>query len=336
MMKEPTIKDVAARAGVSVATASRVLTGHTATSEESRSRVMAAADALNYSPNTLARSLRSARRQVVGLLVSDIRNPFFSELAYVVQLELWERGYSMLLGNASEREQLQDQYLSALRNQRIDGVIAAPQGERSDELERLVAKGTPVVFVDRTLPGIDVPVVNSDPAPGIRQALRHLRDLGHKRVGFVAGPANTSTGRERLAVFRQLGGEALGAENARDRPAGYDTDLCERAVAELLDGGCTALMFGYSPNAVTALRGLHRDGLRVPKDLSVVSFDEIPYFELTTPQITHIRQGIADMGRLAVSTLFAVLGGDRPSSIRIPSELVVRGSTGPAPEERKS
>lgn len=329
--KEPTIRDVAALAGVSVATASRVMNGHAATSEESRARVQAAAEELNYSPNTLARSLRSAQRQVVGLLVSDIRNPFFSELAYVIQLELWQRGHSMLLGNASEREQLQDQYLAALRTQRVDGVIAAPQGDRSAELERLAQTGVPLVFVDRTLPSPDVPVVNSDPRPGIRQTIRHLSQLGHRRIGFVCGPTNTSTGRERLAVYRAAACEILGEGSALDRPAGYDAQLCSRSVDELIEEGCTALIFGYSPNAVSALQHLADREIRVPEDLSVVSFDEIPYFEISVPRVSIIRQGIVEMGRLAVSTLFAVMGGDRPDSIRVPTELVVRDSTGPAP-----
>lgn len=330
--KEPTIREVAALAGVSVATASRVMNGHAATSEESRARVQAAAEKLNYSPNTLARSLRSAQRQVVGLLVSDIRNPFFSELAYVIQLELWQRGHSMLLGNASEQEQLQDQYLTALRTQRVDGVIAAPQGERSAELERLAQTGVPLVFVDRTLPAPDVPVVNSDPRPGIRQAIRHLNQLGHRQIGFIAGPTNTSTGRERLAVYRTSAAEIMGKDAVMDRPAGYDAHRCTQSVDELIAQGCTALIFGYSPNTVTALQHLAEHGISIPDDLSIISFDEIPFFELSSPRVSIIRQGIVEMGRLAVSTLFAVMGGDRPDSIRIPTELVVRDSTGPAPQ----
>ncbi len=333
-MKEPTIRDVASRAGVSVATASRVLNGHASTSEASRTRVRQAAAELHYSPNSLARSLKSARRQVVSLLISDIRNPFFAELAYAVQLALWSRGYSMLLGNASEREELQDQHLRALRNQRIDGVIAAPQGERSVELERLAAQGVPLVFVDRRLPSPVVPVVDSDPRPGITQALLHLRGLGHARIGFVAGPHNTSTGRERLAVYRSEAGRLLDAEGVHDRPAGYDQDLCRSSVDELLAVGCTALLFGYSPNAVTALRHLSRSGLRIPEDVSIVSFDEIPVFEVMTPPVSIVRQGVAEMGSLAVSTLFEVLDGKKPMSIRIPTELVIRESSGTAPRER--
>lgn len=329
MPKAITIKDVARRAGVSVATASRVLSGHEATSAESRSAVQAAAAELHYSPNGLARSLRSSRTRAVGLLVSDIRNPYFSELAYAVQTALFERGFSMLLGNSSEQDALQDQYLTALMEQRVDGLIAAPQGNGSALLTRIARHGMPMVFVDRTLPAPDVPFVNSDPEPGIRQALDRFLSDGHRRVGFIAGPQNTSTGIERREVFERLAASRF--ESAPVRLGGYDEGRCIDGVTDLIDAGCTAMLCGYSPNAVTALRVLAARGIVLPDDLSLVSFDEVPFFELVTPQVSIISQGVIDMGRLAVDMLVDVMAGARPDDRRLPTELVVRATTGPAP-----
>ena len=329
MKRSVTIRDVAQRAGVSMATASRVLSGHESTSPEARHLVRQAAADLHYSPNGLARSLRSSRTRAIGLLVSDIRNPFFSELAYSVQTALFDRGFSMLLGNSSEQDALQDQYLTALMEQRVDGLIAAPQGGGSALLTRIAEHGTPMVFVDRTLPTPRVPFVNSDPEPGIRQALDRLAADGHTRVGFVAGPQNTSTGIERREVFERL---ASGRFSALVRLGGYEQDQCVDSVNALVDEGCTALLFGYSPNAVSALRVLAGRGIRLPEDLSLVSFDEVPFFELVTPQVSIISQGVVDMGRIAVDMLIDLMSGSTPDDRRLATQLVVRHTNGPAPQ----
>lgn len=334
MSSDITIRDVALRAGVSVATASRVLNDHKATSPESRSAVRKAAEELSYSPNGLASSLRSARTQSVGVLVSDIRNPFFSELYYVIQTALFERGYCTMLGNSSERDDLQDQYLKALQRQRIAGLICAPQGDGTTLLGRLAREGLPMVFVDRTLPVEGVPCVDSDPAPGIEAALDRFARDGHRRVGFVAGPQNSSTGVERLAVFRRLAASRF--ETSLVGEGGYDQDVCARSVAQLVEEGATALLFGYSPNAITALRVLTERGLRVPDDLSLVSFDEIPFFEMVSPAVSVIAQGITTMGRQAVDMLTGVMGGEAPATRRLPTSFVLRSTNGPGAPTKRS
>lgn len=329
MARSITIKDVAHRAGVSVGTASRVLNGHPATSERSREAVRAAASELDFQPNGLARSLRSTQTSAVGLLVSDLRNPFFSELAFVIQTALFELGYCTMVGNASERTDLQGQFLTALRRQRVAGLICAPQGDGDRALSRMAADGTPIVFVDRTLPIAGVPSVNSDPAPGIEQALQRFLDDGHRRVAFVAGPQNSSTGLERVEVFGRLAGGRF--EDARVVEGGYEPEVCAANVRRVLAEGCTALLFGYSPNAITGLRVIAESGLSIPGDLSIVSFDEIPFFEYVTPTVSVIHQGITEMGRHAVAMLAELWAGAPAPSRRLPSRLIVRASNGPAP-----
>lgn len=336
MSNEPTIRDVANLAGVSVATASRVLNGSSATSAASRESVAKAAQSLKYSPNGPARALRSAKRHTVGLLVSDVRNPFFSELAYSVQMALWDRGYAMLLGNASEREQLQEQYLVGLRSQRVDGLIAAPQGESSSMLEQLALQGLPIVFVDRRLDTPDVPCVNSDPESGIGCCLQQLARDGHRKVGFVGGPTTTSTGRERLDVFGRLAAETFGADGYLTAPGGYDADTVGASVLRLVREGCTALLFGYSPNAMTAQQALRSHDISWPQDVSLVSFDELAIFEMLTPAISIISQGVTQMGATAVDQLMAVMDGQVPDSVRLPTQFIARASSGPVPRGRHS
>lgn len=297
---------------------------------------MKAAESLRYSPNGPARSLRSAKRHTVGLLVSDIRNPFFSELAYSVQMALWERGFAMLLGNASERDQLQEQYLVGLRTQRVDGLIAAPQGADSAMLEQLAEQGLPIVFVDRRLDRPEVPCVNSDPQPGITSCLRTLRAAGHERVGFITGPTTTSTGRERLAVFEQEASQIFGPDAYAVGEGGYDVDTMSASVLRLVRDGCTALVFGYSPNALAAQGVLRGEGLTWPDDVSLVSFDELALFELLTPPFSIISQSVVEMGAIAVDQLMSVMAGDAPASVRLPTQFIARASSGPVPTGRKA
>ncbi|WP_075890427.1 LacI family DNA-binding transcriptional regulator [Actinomyces provencensis] len=330
-MTPTTIRDVAQVAGVSIATASRVLTGSRSTSEASRERVLAAADQLHYRVNAHARALRSARSGTAGLLVPDIRNPFFAELAHTVQTELFRHGMSTLIGSASEDGTQQDRHLRDLLEQQIDGVILAPQGGSTPVLEAMAAEGVPMVFVDRVAPGLEVPFVDSDPSPGIQQAVQDLIAVGHQRIAFVAGPLNTSTGHDRLEAFTRIAREHLPPADTPVIHAGYDTEACVAGLEEQLADGIRAFVFGYSPNTLTALPHFRRTGWHVGGDVSVVSFDDIEVFTLVDPRISVISQHVHEMGRLAVGMLDMILAGGVPSSTRLSTTLIRRDSvTAPA------
>jgi len=188
-----TIHDVAAAAGVSSGTASRVLSGHPSTSPESRKRVTEAAHRLGYRPNARARSLRKAHTDTIGLLIPDVRNPFFAEIAHNAEQAALRHALSTLLCNANECTEQQDRYLDLLYSQRVDGIVVAPQGDGSGSLREVLALEVPMVFVDRTISGIDVPSVTSDNRVGISQAVAHLAELGHRRIGLVSGPVDSRT-----------------------------------------------------------------------------------------------------------------------------------------------
>lgn len=333
-MRAVTIHDVAAEAGVSAATASRVLSGHPATSEESRTRVTEAARRLGFRPNAQARSLRKNHTNTIGLLLSDVRNPFFADIAHNAEQHALESGIATLLCNANESTEQQDLYLDLLLSQRVAGIIVAPQGDGAGSLREVLTLGVPVVFVDRTIDGVDVPSVTSDNRSGITGAVAHLAGLGHHRIGLVAGPQETSTGRERLEAFRQ----AVAEHGLDDDPdlvhlGDFQVTSGARAANQLLDLPLppTAVLAADSLMTFGVLEVLRERGIRVGSDLSVVGYDDVAAFRWFSPQLTVVAHDPARMGALAVDLIRDVLDGRPARSVVLESSLVVRESTGPAP-----
>ncbi len=328
-LRQVTIRDVADTAGVSKATASRVLSGHPATSPEARAAVEAAARRLGFRPNAQARSLRSTRTRTLGLLLPDVRNPFFADLAHAVEQRARTHGYLTLFGNTNESLEQQDQYIDLMLSQRVDGVIAAPQGDKAD-LRNLLGSSVPLVFVDRVLDDVEVPSIRPDNSTGIHQAVRHLTSRGHRRIGYIGGPQSTSTGRERLQAFR----EALAVTGADDDAAliyggDFQTASGARGARALLDleSPPTALLAADGLMSIGAVGVLTERGIRPGTDLAFIAHDDLEAFALLNPALTVIAHDIAAMGRLAVDLLTDVIGGGLPSSSTLPGHLLVRGST---------
>lgn len=333
-MAGPTIRDVADSAGVSIATVSRALTGQDVVSEETRLRVEAAARSLNYRVNSHARFLRSSRSRTVGLLVSDVRNPFFAHLAHRIQADLAAQGYATFIGSAAEDEDHQEAYLASLLQHRIDGVLVSPQGNDSPVLRQLLDLRIPVVFVDRTLPGFDVPYVDSDPGPGLAQAVTGLRSAGYRRVGFLAGPLNTSTGRDRLTQFQKVAPPIVGGDNVLVGRGGYDVEQVQASLEDLIGHGVDAVIFGYGPNTFTGLRLFGRLDIEPGNDLGVVSFDDIETFQLLDPPVAVISQQVDELGSTAVRMLIELMGGAECESTRVPTSFIFRRSAG-TPRNRR-
>ncbi|TFC24262.1 LacI family transcriptional regulator [Cryobacterium sp. MDB1-18-2] len=333
MMNAITIREVAALAGVSVATASRVLSGNPATSPTSRARVASAAAELDFRPNAQARALRGARTNALGLLVSDVRNPFFADLAHTVEQAANLHGYVTLLGNANERADQQDRYLDTLISRRVDGIILAPVGEGSDSIRSLIAREIPTVFVDRTIAGMDLPSVTTDGTTGIRQAVEHLAAAGHTRIGYISGPQASSTGRDRFAAFTRCVTEnGLSADPSLVYFGDYQAASGSAGVHALLGlrEPPTALLVADSLMAVGAIASLHDLGVLLGVDLAMVAFDDVEWFALLNPALSVISHSVADMGRTAVDLLLQVIDGGTPASVVLPSELIVRASSAPA------
>jgi len=325
------IKDVAAEAGVSVATVSRALNGHPSVSAAARARVLAAVETLGYRPNAVARSLRTDQTRTLGLVISDVMNPYFTELARSVEEEARALGYSVIIGNADERPDLQDHHVRTLLDRRIDGLLVSPTDGGSPLMLDAVRAGTPMVFVDRWIAGLDVPVVRSDGRAAVRELVAHLHRLGHRRLAIIAGPAATTTGRERVTAFQ----EAL-AEYGLRLPDDYigqgdfQATSGRRATERFLDLDEPPEVVFAADNlmALGALDAVRARGLRVPEDLALAAFDDIPWFVHTDPPVTAVAQPTGELGRAAVRALVDRIEGRPGESVTLPARLVVRRSCG--------
>ncbi|MCW2940978.1 MAG: ribose operon repressor RbsR [Actinomycetia bacterium] len=333
------IKDVAQRAGVSVATVSRVLNASPSVTERTRARVQAVMDELGYRPNAVARSLRTDATNTIGLIIGDILNPFFTELARAVDDEARAAGYSVLIGNADERPEQQDHYVGTLLEQRVDGLLLCPTAEITPLVEDAVRGSRPLVFLDRTLAGLDVPSVRADGSAAIRDLVRHLRALGHRRIAFISGPALLSTGRERTAAFVSALTECGLPVRPEYVEAGDFQAASGRSItARLLDlpEPPEVIFTGDNLMALGALDEIRARGLRVPADVALASYDDVPWFTHLDPPMTAISQPVQELGRLAVRALVDRIG-DRPvRSVVLPARLVVRRSCGETGETGES
>lgn len=329
-----TVRDVAALAGVSVASVSRVLNEQSTVARVIRERVEAAVAELGYRPHAAARSLRSQRTQSIGLVIGDITNPFFTALAKAVEAEARRAGYTVLLGNGQESVELQDAYLQELQTHRLDGLLLSPAPGESAVLREVAAAGRPVVLVDRSVDGLGLPVVKTDDASGVIALIDHLVALGHRRIAIISGPLATSSGRERRDAFccaLMAHGLDLPADYAEE--GDFRRESGAQAMARLmsLHEPPTVVFAADNLMALGALQWARRHGIAVPESVGIASFDDVPWFEVLDPPLTTVAQPIDELGRAAVRTLLAVLDGEKPLSISLPVQLVVRRSCGEVP-----
>jgi LacI family transcriptional regulator len=319
-----TIKDVARHAGVSTATVSRVLNGHAAPTEETRTRVLAAIDELDYRPNALARSLRTTSTKTFGLVISDLMNPFFAEIARAVEEEARDHGYCVIVANADENADQQLTYIRTLLDRRVDGLLVCPATDDPSWLADV--KDTPLVLLDRTVADATCPVVRADGAQALEDLARTLTTAGHRRVGVIAGPADTSTGRERLDLFAQ----ALGDVEPQVVHGDFRRESGARAAETLMaqPDRPTVLVAMDNLMGLGALEQLRRLGLTVPHDVGLAVYDDQPWFPLLDPPITVIAQPTVEMGRAAARSLLALINGEQPDDIQLTARLIDRGSCG--------
>jgi len=319
-----TISDVAALAGVSVATVSRALNGKASVDRTLAERVKAAADELGYQPNGLARSLRKRRTSVLALIISDVENPFFTAIARGVEDVALTAGHSVVLCNSDEKLEKERRYLDVAVEEQVAGVVLSPTGAATD-VTALRRRGTPVVAVDRPLEGADQVLVDSRAAA--REATAHLQAAGYTRIGCVTGPAGIATADQRLAGWR----DATGAAHELARNAEYRADGAHRAATELLSGPdpVDALLVGNNAQAVGVLQAIRESGRRVGRDVGIVAFDDAPWTTLIDPPLTVVAQPAYEMGAAAARMLLDRIadGGHAPVTRTLAARLVERGSS---------
>lgn len=337
-----TITDVAKRAGVAPVTVSRVINGAPNVNPATRERVERTIVELGYVPNVVARSLRSKRTRTLAFVVPDITNPFWTTVARGVEDAAQEYGYSVLLCNTDENLAKQQRYVDILISQRVDGVIIAPSSTDATKLAALCDHDIATVVLDRRLEGWKMDMVYSDSISGAYALVRHLIGLGHTRIAILSGPEGAATAEDRIAGYRLALHEAgIPVDPRLIRRGGFNSQAGAMLTRELLDEGLgvTAIFAANNAIALGTIEAIRLRGLRIPRDVALVCFDDYPYTAGFFPFLTVVAQSAYDMGANAAQLLFSRLQSDvplKPRRVVLPVRLIVRYSCGSALTADKS
>lgn len=330
------IADVARAAQVSPSTVSRALTKPDLVAPETRERVLQAARQLGYQPNKLARGLRKQQSRLLGLIVSDILAPFHATLAKGVQDAAEKHGYMVFLFNSDEQPEKEARYLQELQSHWPEGLLIVPTAKTRQHLRNLRSAGSmPIIELDRTsgTPGVHAVLVEN--VLGAREAVEHLISLGHRRIGMVTGEPVITTAQERLEGYRQAlkaagiaPDERLVANGYHKEEGGYAATL--QLLRLPAPERPTALFVGNSEMAAGAVQAIRDLGLRIPEDISLVSFDDTRWAQLMEPALTVVAQPAYEIGYLACETLVSLLRQKAPAEgriLRLKTRLLIRHST---------
>ena len=337
MKRAPTIRDVAKAAGVSVAVVSRVLNKGTGpVAPATRQKVVAVIEDLAYRPRAAARDLNQGHAGTIGLILADVINPFFARLADRVVWEARARGVQVMLMTTQEDSHLEAQLLETLLGRVVGGVIATPTGGNVKKWQRLCDLGIEVVFVDRAILELeDIDLVSIRNVDSSRLATTHLLDLGHRRIGIISGPLNTSTGRARVAGYRAaLEEHGLEFDPTLVQHVSFRGESGSDAANALcnLAARPSAMIIANTAQVPNVLRRLAQTRVMIPDELSVIVFDDNPWTELVTPPLTAIRQPVDMLAMHSVELVLARMQGKLPASARhieVEADFVVRASCAP-------
>ncbi len=337
MSKQATLRDIAQVSGLSLATVSRVLSDSSyVVSEATRQRVLTAAEQLHYMPNELGKSLKTRSTRDIGVILPNITNPYYAQLLQGINDEADRQGYHILLCSSHRSASSEAKNISRLLSKRVDGILLSSINPDPEAVRRAVSIGCRVLALEQPIP-LDCPQVGFDYRLGAMMAVRHLIESGHRKIGFLGAPLDRPSRRMMLEGYRAALSEAgIAANPAYEMLSGVEIE--RGGLYEIENGGSSARAFLAMPErptgfiaindmtAIGAMRIFAAAGLRIPDDLSVVGFDNVPYCELTVPPLTTIDQHAYELGALALRCL---LEKDDPANA-LPPSLVIRGSTGPA------
>ena len=324
-------------AGVHPATASRALNQRTESmvNAETAARIKKLAAEMGYSPNPIARSLKTSRSASIGLVIPDLTNPLFPPIVRGIEDVLHAVGYNAWIVNTDSRPEVEKAAVESLRQRNVEGFVFATAHLRHSLLDELASASTPMVLVNRRTANGDIPSVTSDDASGVAMAMQHLVDLGHTKIVHLAGPQDLSTGvTRRRAFLSSLEDLRLPAENSR-------TIVCEewseqagaKGMRTLLESGpeFTAVLAGNDLLALGAYDAMSERGLRCPDDISVVGYNDMAFMDKVSPPMTTVRIPHYEVGAEAARLLLEVLQDPHrhPRSLLLPLTLVIRSSTAP-------
>jgi LacI family transcriptional regulator len=337
-----TVADVAKRAGVSVSTAARVISGRGYAAEKTRRHVLDAAKDLGYVPNQIARSLRTRRTQMIGLLIGDLENLFYSSIARNVESVTKDAGYHLVLCNSDDDPEVEREYLTLLEGIHVDALIVTPTSKNRRNLAQLLEKEMVIVQMDRRVDDLAADAILVDNEAGAASAVSHLIEAGHSRIGIVTGELAVPTAQLRLAGYeRALREHGIPLRKELVKTGSFHRDHAIEEAADLIRArpAPTAVFAANNILAEASLIALEQEGLSVPRDVSLVAFDDMPWMRMVVPAITTVRQPIADMARGAAELALRRLRDGRegaPSTIVFRTQLIERDSVGPPRTAKQS
>lgn len=333
------LSEVARKVGVSEATVSRVLNGKPGVSDSTRQAVLTALDVMGYERPS---KLRGARARLVGLVLPELQNPIFPALAEIVGGGLAQNGYTPLLCTQNAGGITESDYIDLLLQQQVSGVIFlggnyTEQEAPHEHYDRLRAVNLPTVLVSAPIPECRFATVSTDDASAVEQAISHLHQLGHRRIGLLLGPKGHMPSRRKREgaerILARLGSEL---DPALVINGLYSIESGQAGASRLINAGATGIVCASDPLALGAVRAARRLGLNVPADVSIIGFDDSALMSFTEPPLTTVRQPIDAMGRAVIDMLLGQISGTMSpgDELLFEPELVLRGSTGPVPVGR--
>lgn len=322
------IIDVAREAGVSRTTVSRYINKNIELPAATGARIDAAIKRLNYRPNLLAKSLSTGRSDLIGVVAPDISNPFFGSLISAIEVEAEKHGYSVLVSNSRGLRSKEVELITRLEDRHVDGLILMTNISDDDgALAAFLATYDNIMLLDEDVTGFAGPRVFVENEQGAWQATQYLIEAGHRRIGHIGGPESLMSTKERLAGFRRAMLEN-GLDASRVLLGAHTREFGAAATGQLLDGSDmpTAIFAGSDFLALGVMQKVRERGLRLPDDISLVGFDDMPFADLLAPPLTTIRQPDQELGRRAFLALLAAINNQPPTTERLPTSLVERQS----------
>ncbi|WP_407426298.1 LacI family DNA-binding transcriptional regulator [Arcticibacter sp.] len=329
------LKNVADMAGVSVATVSRVLNSEEVVKEDTKQKVLAAIKKLNYTPNRVAQRLRSTKTnsRIIGLLIPDIQNPFYVDVIRGIEEYAYAHNSVVIIGNFSQDEKKEKLYIDILKSESVDGFIVAPSNEKNVYIKALMTDGFPIVCIDRGMKDVDVDLVKVDNQQGVFNAVQHLINLGHTRIGHVTGKPFLPTTHERMAGYEEAMKKyelEIDPEIIVSSNSDYESGAEQTARLLELENPPTAIFTANNLITLGALDTINRRGLRIPEDVAIVGFDDVYWANSLNPPLTAVRQPGFEIGKRSCELLIQRINKpDRAvASIILKTELMIRKSCG--------
>jgi DNA-binding LacI/PurR family transcriptional regulator len=335
------MRDIAKIAGVSSATVSRVINGSATVKPETAARVQRVIDELKFIPNGSATTLKYGRSNTYGLIIPDITNPFFPEFIRSFESILAETNYNMLVATTESQPRRMQKTIHRMLVSQVEGIALLASEIDTVPIESMITNRVPLVTLDRRRVGKGLSDVCVDSTSGMREAVKHLYKLGHRRIAYIGGSAGPTISDHRLHTFLlAMGTVGLPAETQFLRVGNYRFSGGEAAMAELLKlrDRPTAVVAANDLTAIGALRVIHQQGLSVPEDFSIIGFDDIEMCSFVTPPLTTLRLTRGEMAKTFVTALEALANSSQKSGVQyiVEATLVTRNSTGPAKRKSRS